>query len=223
MKKKKLPKTASLVYEHFFMRAGYRRIVGIDEAGRGAWAGPVTAGAVCLPVHDNDLSERLAGVRDSKQLSPRQREGLVDTIKAVSLAWGIGNASSDEIDQYGIVPATKLAMKRALQHMTAQFDDFSPDYLLTDSMKWDECPVNCEIQHIKWGDQQSLSIAAASVLAKVWRDETMCTLAEKYPDYGFSRHKGYGTQQHRNALESYGALPIHRTYYRPIQAIIAGQ
>lgn len=213
-KKKKKPKTASLTYEKKHLKLGHTRIIGIDEAGRGAWAGPVYAGAVALPHDAGDLIEMLAGVRDSKEMTPRQRERLIETIQATAMVWGVGSASSQEIDQFGIISATKLAMRRAL--LQAMADQFKPDVLLLDAMSWDSAPVNALQEHIIRGDKESLTIAAASVLAKVSRDRYMRELDTQYPDYAFGRHKGYGTKAHRAAIAQYGITPEHRRCFRPI-------
>ncbi len=208
--KKRASKTASLMYEHQFQQSGCHKIMGFDEAGRGTWAGPVAAGAVCLPLERKDLSKVLTGVRDSKQMTPRQRTQLADKIKIVAQAWGVGSASSAEIDQLGIVTATKLAMQRAFEAA-----NFQPDCLLLDSLAWPEMtlPQICLIK----GDTLSLSIAAASVLAKVWRDENMQTFDQQYPQYEFGVHKGYGTAKHQAALKAYGPTPIHRMTFAPLR------
>ena len=177
-------KTASLKFEGDLLAQGYRRIVGIDEVGRGAWAGPVVAGAVCLPLERDDLAQTLAGVYDSKQISARAREALIDGIKSTALAWGIGSAEAAEIDTYGIVPATCRAMQRALDHMLDQFPQVQPDFLLLDSIRWQELPQKIDYQAIVHGDSLSLSIAAASVLAKVTRDSWMVEYDAQYPQYG---------------------------------------
>lgn len=219
-KKKREPKTAALVYEHFYYRVkGYRCIVGLDEAGRGAWAGPVSAGAVCLPLEADDLLEQLRGVRDSKEMTARQRGILVEQVKLVANAWGVGSASSTEIDAMGINAATLLAMERALD---ALMQHATPDCMLLDTIKWESAPIDCEQVHIKKGDKQSLTIAAASVLAKTWRDDHMRELEQHYPGYEFAAHKGYGTAKHRNALKQWGPSPVHRRCYRPIQALLEG-
>lgn len=212
-------KTASLRYEHKWYADGYRAVVGIDEAGRGSWAGPVTAGAVCLPEPSDQLAATLTGIRDSKQMTALQREKSVEVITETALAWGIGSASSYEIDLLGIVPATKLAMSRALYAMMNAKSDFAPDVILLDTMSWKECPLSCERERIKKGDQNSLSIAAASVLAKTWRDAYMRELATVYPDYGFDSHKGYGTAKHRQAILDFSATPTHRMTFRPLQVL----
>lgn len=211
----KKPKTASLTYEKKHLELGHTRIIGIDEAGRGAWAGPVYAGAVGLPYDSRDLTELLSGVRDSKEMSPRQRESLIETIQSVALVWGVGSASSQEIDEFGIIGATKLAMRRAL--LQTMEGGFKPDVLLLDAMRWDTAPVNAIQESIIKGDRHSLSIAAASVLAKVYRDAYMRQLDQQYPDYVFSKHKGYGTKTHQQALTAHGITPEHRHCFRPIQ------
>jgi len=210
--KKRASKTASLLYEHQFQQSGCHKIMGFDEAGRGTWAGPVAAGAVCLPLDRKDLSKVLTGVRDSKQMTPRQRVQLADKIKTVALAWGVGSASSAEIDDLGIVAATRLAMKRAYE-----MANFQPDCLLLDSLAWPEMTIP-QICLVK-GDTQSLSIAAASILAKVWRDALMRTFDEQYPQFAFGVHKGYGTAKHQAALKDYGPTPIHRMTFAPLRAL----
>ena len=205
--------TASLSFERDLIEQGYRCIVGIDEAGRGAWAGPVSAGAVVLPLERPDLLQSLEGVNDSKQLSARIRESLIDGIKSIALAWGIGRAEADEIDTLGIVPATCLAMRRAIDAL-----HLDPDYLLLDSIKWRGFPdKHIDYEAIVRGDSLSLSIAAASVLAKVSRDAWMVEYDVQYPGYGFAIHKGYGVPQHQAALRDLGASPLHRMTYKPLQ------
>ncbi len=203
--------TASLQFEEGCWIAGYHNVFGVDEVGRGTWAGPVAAGAVCLPHDRTDLLTILKGVRDSKQMTPRQREGLVERIKETAVAWGIGCATSAEIDAYGIVPATRLAMERAIQDTKLR-----PDYLLLDSIKWLD-PYHIRYQSIVRGDTLSLSIASASVLAKVWRDDYMRQLDVDYPEYSFGQHKGYGTAKHAAALHQFGACEEHRQSFAPLR------
>jgi ribonuclease HII len=210
--KKRATKTASLMYEHQFQQSGCHKIMGFDEAGRGTWAGPVAAGAVCLPIERRDLQKILTGVRDSKQMTPRQRTQLAEKIKEIALAWGVGSASSSEVDDLGIVRATKLAMQRAFA-----MANFQPDCLLLDSLAWPEMDIP-QICLIK-GDTLSLSIAAASVVAKVWRDDYMRTFDEAYPQYEFGIHKGYGTAKHQAALKTYGPSPIHRMTFAPLRTL----
>lgn len=217
-KKAKKPKTASLIHERNYYNMGCHTIFGIDEAGRGPWAGPVSAGAVALPLNRKDLSKALAGVRDSKEMTPNQRQSLVNTVKDVSLAWGVGHSTAQEIDDIGILPATKMAMQRALSEALSG-TDLEPDCLFLDYMLWPERRDIPQVSIVS-GDKHSLSIACASVLAKVWRDEFMLELDAEFPHYGFAQHKGYGTTAHRQALEKYGASDFHRKYYKPIQMIM---
>lgn len=209
--------TASLNLETELWAKGYRRIAGIDEVGRGAWAGPVAAGAVVLPPDRADLRTILEGVRDSKQLTAHSRRNLVERIKSTALGWGIGAATSAEIDTLGIVPATCLAMSRALDDLNAKFPDTNIDYLLLDSIRWRELESgNMPHRALVDGDRLSLSIAAASILAKVWRDDQMIEYDKDYPEYGFALHKGYGVAVHRAALDEHGACDIHRMTFRPM-------
>jgi ribonuclease HII len=219
MPQKRETKTASLRHEREYFAYGIHNIFGIDEAGRGAWAGPVSAGVVCLPLAETKLGKYLTGVRDSKQMTARQREKLSETIKDVAIAWGIGSASNDEIDDIGINPATKLAMKRALEESMAKADFDIPDALFLDSLLWPEM-LHIPQVSIIGGDQRSLSIAAASVLAKTWRDDVMRQLDEEYPEYEFAVHKGYGTAKHHAALKQYGVSSVHRKTYRPVREIL---
>ncbi|MDX2075677.1 MAG: ribonuclease HII [bacterium] len=214
--KKRKPKTAGLTLE-WEKYPAYKHIVGLDEAGRGAWAGAVVVGAVSLPLDwgEDKLLIELAGVRDSKEMTRLSRERLVVDIKRVANAWGIGRAESHEVDKLGINPATNLALTRALTNLQDQFPNFQPDYLFTDGLLKGELgfPYDCIVK----GDQKSLSIAAASVLAKTHRDEMMVALDKEYPEYYFRQHKGYGTKLHLQAIERYGVLDVHRRYYAPIK------
>jgi ribonuclease HII len=212
-------KTANLLHEHQYAAYGYRLIAGIDEAGRGTWAGPVAAAAVCLPIENRDLSKIMRGVNDSKQLSPLQRSQLVEKIKTKALAWGIGSASNSEIDEFGIVPSTMRAMLRALDDLSERFPTTRLDVLFIDAMLLPDLPNIPQVSLIG-GDARSLSIAAASILAKVWRDDEMTRLDAQYPDYGFAHHKGYGVPAHQAALDTHGVCPLHRMTFAPIQAIL---
>jgi ribonuclease HII len=218
MQKKKGP-SANLMYEHQLRTYGYERIVGIDEAGRGPWAGPVSAAAVCLPLAQAKLQKILTGVRDSKVMTPRQRSITVNTIKETALAWGVGSASNAEIDDFGIVFATKLAMGRAMDEMKAQFPTFQPECLFLDAMVWPEKLKELPQITMVDGDARSLTIAAASVLAKVWRDLHMLELDAQFPQYGFAEHKGYGTAKHTAALKQFGPSLVHRMSFRPVREI----
>lgn len=192
-----------LSYEHELWPV-YKYIAGLDEAGRGALAGPVCVGAVILPDDNPHLSQALSGARDSKQLTSRRRDQLVPRIKEAARSWGVGFASADEIDAMGIVPATRLAASRALEMLS-----FFPHFLLTDfRLELPELDIS-QAALVK-GDQRSMSIAAASILAKTARDAFMCALHDQYPNYGFMRHKGYGTLVHRKAIAQLGFSPVHR-------------
>ncbi len=198
----------SLKFERAFWSRGLELVAGVDEVGRGAWAGPVVAGAAILP-RIKRVPRALARVRDSKLLSPAQREMLIEPIRAIVLAHAIGLATRAEIDEHGIVRATRLAMKRALEALAA-----TPNALLIDAVKLSE--VELPQRAIIHGDQLSLSIACASILAKVARDRMMVELDEEVPGYAFARHKGYGTAQHRAALNKLGASSEHRASFAPI-------
>jgi ribonuclease HII len=186
----------------------YPHIAGLDEAGRGALAGPVCVGAVILPDDNPLLSHTLSGVRDSKQLTPRKRDQFAPRIKQAARAWGIGFASADEIDTLGIVPATRLAASRALEAMS-----FFPDFLLTD-FRLELPELDLSQTALVKGDQRSLSIASASILAKTARDELMVELDTRYKQYGFARHKGYGTLAHRRLIAKLGFSPVHRKTFQ---------
>jgi len=194
--------------EQAYWRIGITSIGGIDEAGRGAWAGPVAAGVVVLPP-DAALAAALHGVRDSKQMTPIQRSFWAVKIKAAAAGWGIGMASHQEIDALGIVPATRLAARRALEMLAGL-----PEILLLDWLFLPEVPLP-QTALIK-GDGRVLSIACASVLAKTSRDARLVELDTLYPGYGFAVHKGYGTQAHQAALRLHGPCPIHRMSFKPL-------
>jgi len=185
-------------------------IAGIDEAGRGALAGPVVAAAVILPLN-NQIETLLLGVNDSKQLSAKKREALFDLILEHALAYGIGQQPAVIIDEIGILPANKLAMQTAVSQLNP-----TPEFLLIDGRI--RLPqLNIPQQAIVRGDSHSLSIAAASILAKVTRDRLMVELDSQYPHYGFAQHKGYGTELHRAALARHGPCPQHRHSFAPIR------
>ncbi len=199
--------TPDLVFENNLWPA-YKNIAGLDEAGRGALAGPVCVGAVILPESEPLLTQTLSGVRDSKQMTPRSRSKLALQIKAVACAWGVGFASADEIDMLGIVPATRLAASRAIEMLP-----IFPEYMLTD-FRLELPELDVSQSAIVKGDQKSLSIAAASILAKTSRDEQMVELDLEYPEYGFARHKGYGTLMHRKKIIRDGHSFIHRKTFQ---------
>ncbi|OGN97246.1 MAG: ribonuclease HII [Chloroflexi bacterium RBG_13_51_36] len=193
---------------------GYELIAGIDEVGRGALAGPVVAGAVILPNPAN-LSW-LGLVRDSKELDSRKRESLFDLISREAVAVGIGIVPSQVIDSVNILRATRLAMVQAVEKLTKQ-----PSFLLIDRVTLSQCPL--PQRGITRGDKLCLSIACASIIAKVTRDHMMVEFDQIYPGYGFARHKGYGTGIHMSCLRKLGPSPIHRLYFAPVRAIIASQ
>lgn len=196
-------------------QAGLCRLAGLDEAGRGAWAGPVTAAVVVLPPAGPALLELLPGVRDSKLMTARQRALWAEKIRIAAAAWGVGWASNAEIDALGILPATRLAMQRAVEQLA-----LPPEHLLIDAVRLPALtlPQTALVR----GDQRSLSIAAASVLAKTARDAWMVELNEQYPGYGFAAHKGYGTARHQRALDELGACPQHRFSFAPLRARLPG-
>ncbi len=199
--------------ERALVRRGYRLIAGLDEAGRGSWAGPVVAAAVVLPLERRDLPAQLLGVRDSKLLTPRRREEVLEKVIQVALGIGVGVVPPQFIDEKGIVAATRLAMRRALDALPMR-----PDYLLVDYLSLPD--ESWPYKSIVRGDNLSLSIASASIVAKVERDRMMIELEAEYPGYGFARHKGYGTPQHREALERLGLTPLHRLSFRPMKFMV---
>lgn len=189
---------------------GALTVCGIDEAGRGPLAGPVYAAAVVLP--DGLLIE---GLNDSKKLTPKKRDVLFDIIKEEAVEYGIGIATPEEIDSLNILQATFLAMNRTVQELATP-----PDFALVDGNRDPELGIPTET--VIKGDSLSMSIAAASILAKVSRDRYMLEMAEKYPEYHFEKHKGYGTKLHYETLAEYGPSPIHRkTFLRTLDEHIA--
>ncbi|UCG14733.1 MAG: ribonuclease HII [Deltaproteobacteria bacterium] len=198
----------SLDLWHFERRARrrrFRRIAGVDEVGRGPLAGPVVAAAVVLP-WGLDLPE----VRDSKQLSAAQRQACFDRIRAVAAAVGIGVVSAEEIDHINILAATLEAMRQAVNQI-----DPLPDFVIVDG-PW-KVALQLPQQPLKCGDQLSISVAAASIVAKVHRDKMMVSYHDVYPQYNFAQNKGYGTREHRDALARFGSCPLHRQTFRGVQ------
>ncbi|MBN1485952.1 MAG: ribonuclease HII [Chloroflexia bacterium] len=197
-----------------WLRQGMPLVAGLDEAGRGSWAGPVAAAAVVLPLQrlleEPDLLE---GVDDSKRLPAPRRELLAGRIAGVALGVGLGLASPALVDALGVVAATRLAMRQALGRLPLQ-----PQALLIDALSLPSVPLP------QWGlvrgDMRCLSIAAASIVAKVARDRLMVSWDEHYPHYGFARHKGYGTPQHRQALQHYGPCALHRRSFAPLRVFL---
>jgi ribonuclease HII len=186
----------------------YRHIAGLDEAGRGALAGPVAVGAVILPPDEPHLLRTLAGVRDSKQLTPLERESLAPRIRNAALSASVAFASAVEIDLFGIVPATRLAALRALEGLA-----LIPQYLLTD-FRLELPQLDLPQTALVKGDALCLSIAAASILAKTARDALMLEMDAQYQGYGLGKHKGYGTYSHRLAMKQLGLSPIHRKTFQ---------
>jgi ribonuclease HII len=203
--------TPTLEIELALRVQGHRFIAGLDEAGRGAWAGPVVAAAVVLPLDQSDLAHVLAGVRDSKQLSPVVRERLLDVIRETALGIGVGVSAPAVIDRDGVLPATRRAMRQALARLLPQ-----PECLVLDHLQLRS--VSLPQVAFPKADARCLSVAAASIVAKVTRDRLMGLLDERYPGYGFARHKGYGTAVHRAALADLGPTPIHRMSFAPLRA-----
>lgn len=206
-----LPAAPNLEFEQALWRQGFLHVVGLDEAGRGALAGPVFAAAVILPPASDGIAQSLAGVRDSKQLTPQKRESLAPIIQARVLAWSVGWVDVAEIDQLGITPASRLAFCRALEGLQLPAEHLLLDYFHLPEV---ELPQTALVK----GDQRSLSIACASILAKTARDACMRAQETQFPGYGFAQHKGYGTRQHFAALKALGACDQHRKSFRPIKS-----
>jgi ribonuclease HII len=198
--------------ELVLLNAGHVHVAGIDEAGRGAWAGPVCAAAVVLPLDRPDLTALLDGVRDSKQLSATRREELLPIIEDVAEAVGVGWASPAEIDAMGIALATRQAMARAVSGLDGSVSALLIDYVRLPG-------IDLPQRVLPKADVYCLSVAAASIVAKVTRDRLMVALAQDYPGYGFARHKGYGTRRHREALARLGPSSVHRMSWRPLQSL----
>lgn len=198
----------TLALETLLAQSAGGPVCGVDEAGRGPWAGPVSAAAVILSPDDLPV-----GIDDSKALTEKRRAALEPEIKARALAWGVGFASVDEIAELNILHATGLAMCRAIEALSVQ-----PIAALVDGNYRFKLP--CEIQTVVGGDGLSLSIAAASILAKTARDRLMIELDAEYPGYGFAGHKGYNAPVHQAALKTLGPCPAHRRSWGPIKALL---
>jgi len=203
----------SLAEEKILEAQGYQHIAGIDEVGRGALAGPVVAAAVILPYHID--APWLNQVKDSKQLSPPRRELLFHHIHRIATSIGIGMVPNEVIDAQGLIKATRLAMKLAIDQLSPP-----PESLLIDYMLLPEVPL--PQKGITNGDSLCLSIACASIMAKVARDRLMMELDRIYPGYGLAQHKGYGTKEHLACLRRLGPSPIHRQSFKPVKDIIQG-
>jgi ribonuclease HII len=200
-----LPKQPMDYFERMFYGRGYQRIAGVDEAGRGPLAGPVVAAAVILP--QKGIEERLY---DSKKISPKKREELCELILSKAAGVGIGIIGQEEIDFLNILQATLKAMALAIENLP-----HPPDFVLIDGNQVIQIPL--PQKPIRKGDQLSTSIAAASIVAKVTRDRMMMEWHQKYPHYDFARHKGYGTKEHRKAIEKFGICELHRKTFRGVK------
>jgi ribonuclease HII len=216
-KSKQVP---TLIEEMALLSQGYSFIAGVDEAGRGSLAGPVVAAAVILPLGDlstfhldpDKCPECFAGVRDSKQLTAKERERLFEVVMQHALAVGVGIGSVEMIDERNILQATKYAMRDAIAQLPTP-----PQALLLDAIHLPD--IELLQRSIIKGDALCLSIAAASIIAKVTRDRIMVQLHELFPAYGFAQHKGYGTEEHLAALRVYGACPHHRRSFAPVREL----
>ena len=204
-----LPERPNLAFENVLWEQGLTRVAGVDEAGRGALAGPVTAGAVVLPSNHPDLMQQLSGVRDSKVMTSADRYTWAVQIKSIAVAWGVGMAGPEEIDRMGIVPATCLAATRALQKLGLSPEHLLVDYLTLPGVSVPQTPL------VK-GDARALSIAAASILAKTARDDVLVELDQSFPGYSFASNKGYATQTHRQAITVLGPCAVHRRTFAPV-------
>ncbi len=199
-----MPRLCSSRYERLARQRGWQRIAGLDEAGRGSLFGPVVAAAVIL-----NPRRRIVGLDDSKKLTPEYRQELAPRIRQHALAWAVAEVDASRIDAWNIYQASRQAMTAAFEALAVP-----PDYLLIDAMYLDVC---CEQQSLVHGDARSISIAAASILAKVDRDRLMDEWDKIYPQYGLASHKGYGTPQHLEALKTFGPTPLHRFSFAPVR------
>ena len=214
MERKALSQFPNLDEEDKLKAQGYEFIAGIDEVGRGALAGPVVASAVILP-HPASLPW-FELIRDSKELNSRKRESLFDLINKEAVAVGIGIVPSQVIDSVNILKATRIAMMQAVEKLPKQ-----PNFLLIDRIGLSQCPI--PQRGITRGDKSCLSIACASIIAKVTRDRIMEEFDQIHPGYGFAQHKGYGTGRHLSCLQKLGPSPIHRLYFAPVRNIITSR
>lgn len=193
-------------YEQELWQRKYKLICGIDEVGRGAWAGPIVAAGVIF-----DSEKDIEGIRDSKTITKKKRDELFEIIKDQALTWTIQEVSNDEIDQIGVGQANSLVIDKVINAL-----DPRPDYALIDKATVTEYKIKIPWETIIKGDNKVFSIAAASILAKVYRDNLMSELEEQYPGYGFAEHKGYGTKLHREMLDKLNICEIHRKSYKPV-------
>lgn len=209
--KSKLRPIPDFIQEDSLFQQGYSMIAGLDEVGRGTLAGPVVAGLAIFEYKPYD--DWVGMIRDSKQMSPSQREYVIPYLESAALALEIGVSSSIEVDNLGIVPATRLAMKRAINSLT-----FLPQYLLLDAFPLPD--ISIPQKAIIRGDSICFSIASASIVAKVRRDKMMEEYDILYPGYGFVSNKGYGTRQHMDGLKELGPSPIHRKTFSPLKEML---
>jgi ribonuclease HII len=198
------------IYEQNLIARGFKNICGIDEAGRGPLAGPLVTAAVIL---DSRKLDCLNDLQESKSLTEKKREEFFCVIIQNAVSWSVGVVNHSEIDKHGLSFANKIAMKRAWKHLTTK-----PDYILTDYLA--KVYFETKFETIIKGDKKILSIAAASILAKVFHDRMMNAFAKKFPDYGFEIHKGYGTKLHLQKIKEYGPCQIHRKSFKPIKATL---
>lgn len=194
---------------------GFRLVAGVDEAGRGAWAGPLVSAAVILPPPHAVPADFLAGVRDSKLCSPELRETLFEAVIDAALAVGVGSVAADEIDLLGLTAGNELAMVRAVRALSP-----APDFILVDCFTLRS--LGTPQRGIVQGDRRCLSIAAASIVAKVYRDAWLAELGRPLAAYGFERHRGYGVAEHRKAIDEHGVTKLHRQSYAPLRALTNG-
>lgn len=196
---------------------GFSPLMGVDEAGRGPWAGPVVAAAVVFP--RGALPPELDTLNDSKQMSKKRRISLVEPIKKYALAVGVGQASAQRVDEINVLQATFEAMRAAIANaLDQQSDQEVTPYILVDGTQKIPLLLSPQRSIIK-GDARSFHIAAASIIAKVVRDQLMCIADQRYPEYGFKQHKGYGTKAHQAALQAYGPCPLHRMSFKPVKVV----
>ncbi|MHB9155454.1 MAG: ribonuclease HII, partial [Endomicrobiales bacterium] len=199
-----------LTFDRSYYRRGYRVIAGVDEAGRGPWAGPVVAAAVILPE-----SSSLPGLNDSKKLSPKKREALYARIREIALGVGVGTVRQDVIDSVNILQATYMAMREALRQLSLPVELVLVDGRPIPALSLPQAAI-------PGGDAQSAAIAAASIIAKVTRDRLMEEYSRQYPHYRFHQHKGYGTPEHYEALRRHGPCSLHRKTFAPVRKILEG-
>lgn len=193
----------TLDFETQAWNSGFNTVAGLDEVGRGCFAGPVVVGAVVINV-DCTLPD---GIRDSKLLKPTKRVELAQKIKECVVDWSIGVVGVETINNVGIGKATQIAFYKAVKNLKN-----TPDYILIDAFYIDNIDRDIQLP-IVHGDALAISIAAASIIAKVYRDELMVKLSDQYPDYNFAKHKGYGTKEHQDAIKKHGLSPLHRTSF----------